>query len=77
MSDLAEIFANIRVFLCMPLRLGSFRQLSMDVAAGKIRKFLPRVDKETYCANTVGNGLENMDTSILLWWRFVVVNNGG
>ena len=53
------------VFLCMLLRLGSFRQLSADVSAGKIRKFLPRVDKETYCANTVGNGLENIDTSIL------------
>jgi len=53
------------VFLCMLLRLGSFRQLSADASAGKIRKFLPRVDKETYCANTVGNGLENTDTSIL------------
>ncbi len=51
------------VFFCLLLRLGSFRQLSVDAA--KIRKFLPRVDKETYCANTVGNGLENMDISIL------------
>ncbi len=54
------------VFLCMLLRLGSFRQLSADAAAGRIRKFLPRVDKETYCANTVGNGLENADIHISL-----------
>jgi len=53
------------VFLCLLLRMGSLRQLSVDVKAGKIRKFLPRVDKETYCANTVGNGLEDIDTDIL------------
>jgi hypothetical protein len=53
------------VFLCMLLRLGSLLQLSKDVEDGKIRKFLPKVDKETYCANTVGNGLEDMDTAIL------------
>jgi hypothetical protein len=41
------------VFLCMLLRLGSLRQLSKDSKAGRIRKFLPRVDKETYCANTL------------------------
>ncbi|MFC1717639.1 transposase, partial [Candidatus Poribacteria bacterium] len=53
------------VFLCMLLRLGSLRQLSRDVADGKIRKFLPKVDKETYCANTVGNGLEDIDIKTL------------
>ena len=53
------------VFLCMLLRLGSLRQLSKDVKAGKVRKFLPRVDKEIYCANTLANGLENIDTHIL------------
>lgn len=53
------------VFLCMLLRLGSFRQLSEDAKAGRIRKFVPRIDKDTYCANTVGNGLENIDTDIL------------
>ena len=53
------------VFLCMLLRLGSLRQLSKDLKSGRIRKFLPRVDKETYCANTVANGLENIDTHIL------------
>lgn len=36
------------VFLCMLLRLGSLRQLASDAKSGKIRKFLPRIDKETY-----------------------------
>jgi hypothetical protein len=53
------------VFLCMLLGLGSLRQLAADTKAGRIRKFVPRVDKETYCANTVANGLENIDTHIL------------
>jgi len=53
------------VFLCMLLRLGSLRQLASDAKSGKIRKFLPRIDKETYCANTVGNGLENIDINPL------------
>ena len=52
----------LSVFLCLLLRQGSFRQLAEDVEAGRIRKFLHRVDKKTYCANTVGNGLEDMDT---------------
>jgi hypothetical protein len=45
--------------------MGSIRQLSEDAKAGRIRKFLPQVDKETYCANTVANGLENLDPDIL------------
>jgi hypothetical protein len=45
--------------------MGSLRQLATDVKAGRIRKFVPKVDKETYCANTLGNGLENIDTDIL------------
>jgi len=52
-------------FLCLLLRMGSFNQLAEDVEAGRIRKFLPGVDKETYCANTVGNGLEDIDTDTL------------
>jgi hypothetical protein len=56
------------VFLCMLLHLGSLRQLAKDANSGKLRKFLPKRvadNKETYCANTVSNGLENIDTSIL------------
>ena len=44
------------VFLRLLLRLGSLRQLARDVEDGGIRKFLPRVDQETYCANTVASG---------------------
>jgi len=47
------------------LRMGSFRQLAIDVEAGRIRKFLPGVDKDTFCANTLWNGLEDIDTDIL------------
>jgi len=64
-ADVSSQTIFMSVFLCMLLRLGSLRQLAKDVEAGRIRKFLPRVDKETYCANTVGNGLENIDTHIL------------
>jgi hypothetical protein len=60
------------VFLCMLLRLGSLCQLSKDVADGRIRKFLPKVDKETYCANTVGNGLEDIDIKMLQYGLAVV-----
>ena len=62
------------VFLCLLLRFGSFRQLSKDAKAGRIRKFLPRIDKETYCANTVSNGLEDIDTDILQQELSVVPN---
>ena len=53
------------VFLCLLLRMGSFKQLAKDVKAGRIRKFLPRVDKKTYCANTLGNGIADMATEPL------------
>jgi len=67
-NDNAEVSPQtifMSVFLCMLLRLGSLRQLASDAKSGKIRKFLPRIDKETYCANTVGNGLENIDIKLL------------
>ena len=53
------------VFLCLTLRFGSFRQLAFEVNNGRLRKILPQVDKETFCANTVSNGMENMDTDML------------
>jgi hypothetical protein len=63
--DVSPQTTFMSVFLCLLLRMGSFSQLAEDVQAGRIRKFLPRVDKETYCANTVGNGLEDIDTDTL------------
>jgi len=53
------------VFLCLLLRFGSLNSLESEVKRGGIRKFLPGVDKETYCANTIANGLENIDIGIL------------
>ena len=53
------------VYLCLTLRFGSLRRLAFAANNGRIRKFLPGVDKETFCANTVANGMENMDTDIL------------
>jgi hypothetical protein len=64
-TDVSAQTIFMSVLLCLLLRLGSIRQLAKDVDAGRISKFLPRVDKETYCANTVANGLENIDTGIL------------
>ena len=53
------------VFLCLTLRFGSLRRLEFEANNVRIRKFFPRVDKETFCANTVSNGLENIDIDIL------------
>ena len=39
--------------------------MASDAKAGRIRKFLPGIDKETYCANTIGNGLAGMDVKTL------------
>jgi len=64
----AEVSAStifMSVFMCLLLRMGSLRQLAGDVQSGKIRKFLPDIDKETFCANTIGNGLEEIDVETL------------
>lgn len=53
------------VFLCALLRFGSIRRLAFESKNGKIRKFLQNIDKEAFCANTIGNGLENINTDIL------------
>jgi len=64
-TDVSAQTIFMSVFLCMTLRFGSFRRLEFEVNNGRIRKFLPAVDKETFCANTVSNGMENLDTDIL------------
>ena len=63
------------VFLCMLVRLGSLRQLAKDVEDGRLGKFLPRLDKETYCVNTVANGLEDIDIDTLQRGLSVVPEN--
>jgi len=55
----------VGIFLTLLLRWGSIRRLSFEVLRGKIKKFIPFYKKSTFCANTIGYGLENMDTSFL------------
>ena len=52
-------------FVCLLLRFGSFRRLPFESRHGRLSRFLHRSGKETFCANTVANGMENMDTDIL------------
>ena len=49
------------MFIGTLLRFGSIRQIASDVKDGKLNKFLPEVDKETFCANTISNGLAEID----------------
>ncbi len=53
------------VFLCVLLRFGSLRRLASEAKNGRVRKFIKDIDKETFCANTMANGLENIDTGVL------------
>ncbi len=64
-ADVSPQTIFMSVFLCLLMRLGSFRQLEFEVKNGRIGKFLPRVDRETFCSNTVGNRLESMSTDAL------------
>ena len=52
------------VFLCLSLRWGSFSRLSREVKRKQIHKFIPCATS-VFCANTIGYGLEHMDTDIL------------
>ena len=67
-NDDAKVSARtifMSMFMCLLLRMGSLRQLAIDVQSGKVRKFLFEIDKDTFCANTISNGLEEIDTGIL------------
>ena len=64
-ADVSPQTIFMSVFLCLLMRLGSFRQLEFEVKNGRIGKFLPRFDRKTFCANTVGNRLESMSTDPL------------
>ena len=54
----------VSVFVCLSLRWGSFRRLSREVMRGQIWKFIPE-NKYTFCANTIGYGLEHIDIDAL------------
>ena len=55
----------ISSFLGNLLRFGSIRRIAFESKNKRIQKFIRHVDKETFCANTIANGLETIDTQIL------------
>jgi len=57
----------LSVFLCCILRFGSLNRLQFEAKNKRISKFL-KLDKgsrDTFCANSIANGLENIDVNIL------------
>ncbi len=58
-----DIFMD--VFLCLLLRWGSFSRLAREVKRKQLHKLIPFKDKSVFCANTIGYGLEHIDTDIL------------
>lgn len=54
-------------FICCLLRFGSLNRLEFEAKNKRLSKFLKtnKGDKDTFCANSVANGLENIDTNIL------------
>ena len=63
----------LSVFICCLLRFGSLNRLEFEAKNKRLSKFLKtdkgdktnKGDKDTFCANTIANGLENTDVSIL------------
>ena len=60
--EIQSIFVG--VFVCLLLRWGSFRRLSREVIRGQLWKFMPE-KMRTFCANTIGYGLEQIDIAVL------------
>jgi hypothetical protein len=57
----------LSAFICCLLRFGSLNRLEFEAKNKRLSKFLKtnKGDKYTFCANTIANGLENTDVSIL------------
>ena len=57
----------LSAFICCLLRFGSLNRLEFEAKNKRLIKFLKinKGDKDTFCANTIANGLENTDVSIL------------
>ena len=60
--EIQSIFLS--VFVCLLLRWGSFRRLAREVMRRQIGKFMLSFE-DTFCANTIGYGLEHIDIDIL------------
>ncbi|MBC8232454.1 hypothetical protein H8E77_23135 [bacterium] len=52
------------VFICLLLRWGSFRRIERELTRRRLQKFIPQQERFTCCQNTIGYGLEHIDTAI-------------
>jgi Transposase DDE domain len=66
-AELTPQIIFLSVFICCLLRFGSLNRLEFEAKNKRLSKFLKanNVDKDTFCANSIANGLENIDTDIL------------
>ena len=61
----------LSAFICCLLRFGSLNRLEFEAKNKRLSKFLKvnkgekNTSKYTFCANTVANGLKNIDVNIL------------
>lgn len=53
------------VFLCCLLRFGSLNRLQFEAKNKRLSKFLNINQKDIFCANSIANGLANIDVNIL------------
>jgi len=54
----------VSVFIGLILRWGSFLRLHRELTRGQLKKFIPQKERLTCCPNTIGYGLEHIDTAI-------------
>jgi len=66
-TELSPQTIFLSAFLCCLLRFGSLNRLEFEAKNKRLSKFLKtnKCDKDTFCANSMANGLENIDTDIL------------
>jgi len=70
-TELTPQIIFMSVFLCCLLRFGSLNRLQFEAKSKRLSKFLKtnkgdkNTSKDTFCANTIANGLENIDIDIL------------
>ena len=52
------------MFIGLILRWGSFLRIERELKRGQLKKFIPQKERLTFCQNTIGYGLEHIDTEI-------------
>ena len=64
----------VSVFIGLILRWGSFLRIERELKRGQLKtprayrplkKFIPQKERLTFCQNTIGYGLEHLDTEVL------------